>query len=199
LSYRTLAIVAAGLLLGAGSRYWTRRPPPPPPARPGIVVPQAAGEITIDGEFEDPGWQNAVHTGAFRTVSGAEARPYSDARFVQRDGQLFIILYAADEDIRTDGSDAFQLRFVTAEGERPLEISPKGDVKSAGWDSHARVSIDRDGTFDDPSDQDEEWVVEMALPLAALGLRGAPGERLQLTIRRGSAGWGLREPVSLAL
>jgi hypothetical protein len=46
------------------------------------------------------------------------------------------------------------------------------------------VAVDRDGTLDDPSDEDEEWVVEAAIPLAALGVTGAPGTRIQIEVSR---------------
>ena len=33
----------------------------------------------------------------------------------------------------------------------------------------ARAAVDRDGSIDDPHDDDEEWVIESALPLGAIG------------------------------
>jgi hypothetical protein len=46
------------------------------------------------------------------------------------------------------------------------------------------VAVDRDGTLDDESDEDEEWIVEMAIPMEALGLEGVSGERVGLELRR---------------
>jgi len=40
------------------------------------------------------------------------------------------------------------------------------------------------GVLNDPSDEDEEWVVEAALPLMALGLAAAPGTRFSVAISR---------------
>ena len=39
---------------------------------------------------------------------------------------------------------------------------------------------------------DEEWVVEMEIPLAALGLQGKAGERAEVRIRRCDVGSGQR-------
>ena len=207
---RASLLVMAGVLLGLATGVAVTHGPRPrrvvgdvEPAGPVMEVPRAAGEITIDGELEDPGWAGPVaRTGAF-TTDGQPTHPYSDARFVHRNGQLFVVLYAADEDIRTTnaghddplyGADAFQLTFRTASGEFLVDISSAGVVTDArrrtsgapdfGWESHARVAVDRDGTTNDPSDNDEEWVVEMAIPLDALGLTGRAGERIGLEVRR---------------
>ncbi len=207
-------VVALGVLLGgavgAAAVRFSRAHPAAheveQPVTSGLVieVPRAAGEITIDGELEDPGWSGPMgRTGAFTTPDGRAAHPYSDARFVHRNGQLFVVLYAADEDIRATsarhdeplyGADAFQLTLRTTSGELSLDVSAAGVVTDARrsasgaldftWESHARVAVDRDGTPNDPSDQDEEWVVEMAIPLDALGLRGRAGERIGLEVHR---------------
>ena len=207
-------IVALGVLLGGGAgvaavRFSRARHVAhdvEQPVESGLVieVPRVAGEITIDGELEDPGWSGPMgRTGAFTTADGRPAHPYSDARFVHRNGQLFVVLYAADEDIRATsarhdeplyGADAFQLTLRTTSGELSLDVSSAGVVTDArrsasgaldfDWESHARVAVDRDGTPNDPSDQDEEWVVEMAIPLEAIGLTGRAGERIGLEVHR---------------
>jgi hypothetical protein len=216
---RTAVVVAVGVILGgavgAATVRFARAQPVThvahavgPRARvesePVIVVPRAAGEITIDGELEDPGWSGPMgRTGAFTTSDGRAAHPYSDARFVHRNGQLFVVLYAADEDIRaTDArhddplydADVFQLTLRTTSGEFSIDVSSAGVVTDArrsasgaldfGWESHARVAVDRDGTANDPSDQDEEWVIEMAIPLDAIGVAERSGERIGVELHR---------------
>lgn len=166
-----------------------------------LAVPAVDHAIAIDGELED--WNGAgARTGAF-VADGRSARPYSDARFLHRDGALYMVLYAADEDIRSAGArhddplylaDAFELVFRTRQGEHVLYVSPRGVTTDAAktsdgkldfaWESHARVAVDVDGVIDDAHDMDEEWVVEMALPLEALGLRDQTGERVGLSLRR---------------
>jgi hypothetical protein len=47
------------------------------------------------------------------------------------------------------------------------------------------IGRDVDGTVDDPSgEDDEEWLAEIAIPLAELGLAGAPGERVRFSLER---------------
>jgi hypothetical protein len=59
------------------------------------------------------------------------------------------------------------------------------------WQSHAAVAVDRDGTLNRLGDNDEEWVVEMALPLSALGIPDArPGSRIPFAVRRCEVGAG---------
>ncbi len=48
-----------------------------------------------------------------------------------------------------------------------------------------KVAVDRDGTLNKLGDNDEEWVVEMAVPFAALGVSNPEaGLRLPFSIRR---------------
>ena len=190
-----------------------------------LVVPHAAGEIVLDGDMDDPGWtapDGVARTGPFSAESGAAARPYSDARLLWGDGYLYLALYAADEDIRAavtraDGpvwlDDSFHLVFRPGAIEYCVDVSARGVVADAlctdgatpdsSWNSGAHVSGDLDGTPNDPADSDEEWVVEMAIPLASLGLRGERGERLGFSVRRCDApkgeprvcsGWGAGQP-----
>ena len=82
-------------------------------------------------------------------------------------------LYAADEDLRSrDGDGHLHDAFVvvlTSDGgrEQRLEVTLPCNVTGGG--TRVKVACDADGTLDDPSD-DEEWGVEMAIPLDTLGL-----------------------------
>jgi hypothetical protein len=219
----SVAAVALGalLLIGLGCRRHGQRRRVSHAAHaasatlaPEIVrVPRAALAPMIDGELEDPAWREAAMAGAFVAADGTPARPHSQIRATQRDGTLYLALYAADEDIRggtasADGpvwlsGDAFHLELGTAGATHLLDVSPRGvltDAKRSGeparaghaargtWDfaraSGARLGLVVDGTLDDASDDDEEWVVELAVPLASLGLTGARGERVTLRARR---------------
>lgn len=168
-----------------------------------LSVPRATGDVRIDGELDDGAWSTPVgRTGPF-TSGGSVARPYSDARVMWRDGTLYLALYAADENIVAPAvmhdaplwaGDSFHVVFRRGNVEMSIDVSPRGVVTDgqrvgggpfdARWESRARVAVDRDGTIDDPSDEDEEWVVEMAIPMDAFGLTGTPGERLGLEVGR---------------
>jgi hypothetical protein len=52
------------------------------------------------------------------------------------------------------------------------------------WNSGAHVSREIDGSLNDPRGLDEEWAIELAVPLEALGMRGERGENIGLMLRR---------------
>ncbi len=117
------------------------------------VLPRARMPIVIDGDWGEPAWNLQALRGVF-TANGAQARPYSEIRLMRDDRDLFVALYAADEDIRS--TDAFEL----ALGTRVMTLHPTTNVIEG-----VRAGVDLDGTLDKPSDDDEEWVVELAIPL----------------------------------
>ena len=167
----------------------------------------------LDGRIEEALWrETAARTGPFVDHAGAAARPYSEARAAWSDeagGTLYLALYAADIDLEArvteaDGpmqlDDAFRLTFAaaaTAGAETrdafALEGLVRGTMSDArtsaagtdtSWNSGARLAADTDGTVNDATDDDEEWTLEWAIPLAAVGHRGDPGETVPLSIRR---------------
>jgi Carbohydrate family 9 binding domain-like len=176
-----------------------------------LPVTHAQGSITLDGDTDDPGWQGAVaRTGGFVDADGALARPHTEAKVAWGDGYLYVELYAADQDIHAshevaDGpvweSDSFHLVFSDGTTEHSFDVSPLGTltdgerkvaVAAPGsprpfdyrWNSGAHVSHELDGTPDRSGDEDEEWVIEMAIPFDALGLAGQKGERIGLSMHR---------------
>jgi hypothetical protein len=192
------------------------------------VVPRVPRGPDVDGELDDGAWTSALRSGAFTIEDGERARPHSEARLVWGDGQLFFGLYAADDDVEAritekDGplwlSDAFQIVLRTDGETFHLDVSPRGTLTDArvqgggaldfGWSSGAHVASDVDGTIDNAKDRDEEWVIEMAIPLASLGIAGRSGERIELSVRRcdklreGSracGAWGTEKaPIALVL
>jgi hypothetical protein len=134
------------------------RDAPPIALAPG-EVPMVTAPIVVDGELHERDW-NAIARFAAFTANGAEARPYSQIRLLRDSQTLYVGLYAADQDIRS--TDAFEL----ALGTLTLSIDPRGRITPpvAG----ARATADVDETLDDPRDEDEEWVIEAAIPIAAI-------------------------------
>lgn len=205
----TLAVVGVGGALGFGLARRGGSAPASFPVEGATVlkVPHAQGNIVLDGDMDDPGWTRAsARTQAFVGPDGVSpARPHSEARIVWGDGYLYLGLYAADEDIRAEstehdtlapGDDAFTVTFSDGRMERVIEVSPVGTLKDGArragtggqldlaWESEAHVSIEHDGTPNHPGDKDEEWVIEMAIPLEALGMVGQKGESVALSLRR---------------
>ncbi len=169
-----------------------------------LRVPRTPSAITIDGETDEAAWVSGpARTGAFLAPSGAPAQPYSEARLLWGNGELYLTLYAADDDIesratRNDGplwmDDSFRVTLSRDGVDYVIEVAPSGIVADAirrdggaldyKWQSGARIARDMDGTLNDPKDNDEEWVIEMAIPLAALGMKGESGETVTFSLSR---------------
>jgi hypothetical protein len=171
-----------------------------------LHVPHAPASIIIDGDTDDPGWlrpPGPARTGAFVLPNGAATQPYSDARLVWGDGQLYLALYASDEDIESHVEtpdsplwleDDFRVEFRNGDMAYSIEVSPKGVVtdgrrKGNGewdytWNAGAHVSKEMDGSLNEPKDRDEEWMIEMAIPFESLGMKGEPGESIWFSARR---------------
>ncbi|HKA88558.1 MAG TPA: hypothetical protein VKE22_12900 [Haliangiales bacterium] len=149
------SLLLAALALGCAKRA----------AAPAIAVPATTTEIHCDGELTEPPWRSPARTGAFVDARGNAVAPYSEARFLRDAERLYVGLYAADQDIQS-ATDAFVLTFASDRGRATFSLSPRGEVTPpvAGL----LVGADADGTIDDSTDEDEEWVVEAGFPLKAL-------------------------------
>ncbi len=178
-------------------------------ATPGVLrVPYAKTAVAIEQHDDDLTWQRAVTTGPLREAGkDTQARPYSNARLLWDEKNLYLSLYAADQDIQAPEKkhdaplwlhDAFAVRLQLDVPGSPVylfDVAPSGAVTdlvqqpgarpSAAWQSGARVSIDVDGTVNDATgEDDEEWVVFVALPWQSLGIAPKPGLRLRASVGR---------------
>lgn len=129
-----------------------------PPAARSDGIPRTDTAIEIDGELREPAWNARALRGVLED-HGVQARPYSQIRLLHDDASLYVGLYAADENI--GAADAWQL----ALGARTLRVDASGHTDAPD----VRAGVDVDGTRDAPADFDEEWVIELAVPLASLG------------------------------
>jgi hypothetical protein len=190
-----------------------------------LRVPRAPGPITLDGDTDDPGWRSGAgtpgpaRTGAFLLESGDPAVPYSEARLVWGGEYLYLALFASDEDIesRVDRADApvgpdddsFHVVFTQGDVQYAIDVSPNATVTDARregtgewdvkWSSGAHAWRELGGTVNAPQNVDEEWEIEIAIPLASLGMLGESDENIGLSFRRCDtpkessrvcAGWG---------
>ena len=172
-----------------------------------LHVPHATAPITLDGDTDDKGWllpPGPARTGDFRMAGGEAARPYSHARLVWSGDFLYLALYASDEDIesRVDAPDAppgpnddtFRVVFSNGDAEYAFDLSPAAVLTDAtrhaggewdrSWNSGAHASREIDGTMNDPKNLDEEWEIELAVPLASLGLAAERGENIAMSLHR---------------
>jgi hypothetical protein len=180
-----------------------------------LAVPRVAGRVAINAELEGKKlWEaDTGVTRNFKDAAGHGMVPYTEAKARWGDGKLYLMLYAGDLDLQGtvrahDGAverdDAFHLEFGRGDEVRVISVSvlgtvadalcrgtPTGRVCDRSWESKARVAVDRDGTLNKVGDNDEEWVIEMAVPLASLGLSDArPGTRIPFSVRRCEVGHG---------
>ena len=129
-----------------------------------LVIPQVGAPLHCDGELDEVAWHTPARTGAFLDATGEMASPYSEARFLRDDKYLYVALYAADEDIRS--TDAFVLDLGSSRGHMRIRFTAGG--KLAPDLKGAKIAVDTDGSIDQSKNDDEEWVVEAALPLAEI-------------------------------
>lgn len=128
---------------------------PPKVAPRADVIPKTSVAIALDGELHEPPWNERAFRAVLAGDDGQQARPYSEIRLLHDDRALYVGLYAADQDIRS--TDAWELTI----GTRTLRIDATGKPSEPG----IATGIDRDGTLDNPGDDDEEWVIEAAIPI----------------------------------
>lgn len=152
---------AVALAASAGCRG-AHHTAPAGPAK-GDAIPHTTMPIAIDGEWDEADWAKVALRDQFLGHDGKLARPSSEVRFLHDDHDLIVALYAADEDIRSD--DAFDFSV----GSLALHVTAPGQVTPAVPGVRAKTGFD-EGTLDHPQDDDEEWVVELAIPLARTGL-----------------------------
>ena len=179
LAISVAAVVVVLAAVGGAMTARARKTPPPASNLPSLAIPFASDQLDFDGELDEASWRASARSGSFKARNGKEATPYSDARFDWTSSSLRVGLYAADQDIVS--ADAFHVEIDSGGTKRALDVNAKCAVN--GLDG-VRVACDSDGTVDVPGDMDEEWVVEMEIPLAAIGLAASPGARTTITIRR---------------
>jgi Carbohydrate family 9 binding domain-like len=195
--------------------------PAPPPTAPSLRVPRTTATFKLDGEASEPPWNAAAaRTGAFVDAHGEAARPYSEARFLWDAENLYVLLYAADNDILAhvtahDGpvwiDDSFSIHLtptVPLPGGGPaptysFDVNPAGVVTDArrmpggkddvSWESGIKLGVDLDGKINESTSDDEEWVVEAAIPLASMGIEPRPGTRVLVDVSRCDTPRGTKE------
>ena len=152
------------------------------PAPLAIGVPATKAALTLDGELGEQDWLDEALVPFHRSGSSESARPHSEARFLHDAKNLYVGLYAADEDLRHD--DEFVLRLDAGKGAREVAFPVSGSAREiGGWKSGVALAMDVDGTVDDASDDDEEWGVEASIPLASLGAVTS-GAKIAFSVRR---------------
>lgn len=144
------------------------------PAGPPLAANRAAAPPVIDGELSEQAWlADAKSPPLADTRSGRRGSPYAEARALWDDRALYLAFYVADMNLETrDRIGAI----ISGQGANTFEIAidPRGTLHAhpAPAPAGVRGAVDSDGTVNRPSDDDEEWTAEIAVPWSALGLPG---------------------------
>ncbi|MFN3653398.1 MAG: carbohydrate-binding family 9-like protein [Armatimonadota bacterium] len=185
----------------------TERPAPapaPPGALPRYECRRAAGEISVDGSLDDPGWKGAVPLSRLRLASGAgEPAQETEVLAAWDEHHLYVAFSCKDSDIwgnftqRDDplyDEEVVEV-FLCPTGDLrhyyEIEVSPcnvlfdayvfnpEGDRRTMlvdrQWNAAGiRTAVRVAGTLNDRSSHDLGWITEIAIPFADLGLSGPP-------------------------
>ncbi|MFI5299703.1 MAG: hypothetical protein ACHREM_16575 [Polyangiales bacterium] len=177
-----------------------------------LHVAHVTAPITIDGELDEEPWRTVVvRSGPLVAANGAPGRPHSDARLFWAGDALYLGLYAADGDLRgsdaTRIGDAFHVELSRGKDVYSIDVDISGVLKEqarhggavdASWRSGAKIGHEADGTIkpraggsapkkenaEEGEDGDEEWVLELAVPLASIGAKPVKGESFGIVVRR---------------
>jgi hypothetical protein len=158
-----------------------------------VYIPHATGPITIDGVGADPGWGVSQLSQEFPAAEGsAEPSGSAKAKLSWDDDYLYAYITIVDTDIVSPYTkhdetlwlgDAVEM-FIDADrngrGYVELQVSPANvtfdswfeDTRSGKggdptWESNMKTAVKLRGTVA-PSDADQGWDVEMAIPWAAV-------------------------------
>jgi hypothetical protein len=208
---------------------------PPEPTSAALEVPRARAPFWPTGHFRIQIWANAANTHTLLDAQGKGAVPMNEARFLWDDAHLYVFFYGGDLDLESrttkhDGpvwtDDSIALIFpqpdgsqrviqigitgVVADGVCPADAAALSDARcDLKWESGVRAATDADGTLNKIGDNDEEWAIEAAIPLAAIGVAApAAGRRVPFAVRRCDmqhdgphecGAWGERPPGVLLL
>jgi len=167
-----------------------------PPAAPAENLPEYRVKKTkkapqIDGDLSDPAWAEAAPVELMGSLDGRKPSYRTTARLLYDDQDLYVsfdcedaniqgTLFRRDDPIYTQ--EAVEI-FIDADGDgrtyNELEVSPNNTLFDAyfperrngmdlSWDSGTKSAVKFKGTINNPSDRDQGWTVEMAIPIAKL-------------------------------
>jgi hypothetical protein len=152
-----------------------------------VAIPRATSPIAIDGKCcADPGWRDSFESPLLEDSRGHTA-PFTRLRATADDANLYIEVYVADADMRSQGD-----RVRLTVGPVVVELTPKGAQAPPG----VRSAVDTDDVIDDAQSNDEEWVNEVAIPWARLGSHEVPVRAFRVDVGVGGPPHALAWPRS---
>lgn len=164
----------------------------------GYVAYRAPGPIVVDGRLDDEGWRGVPWTDPFIDIEGeARPRPRFRTRAKLCWDDAFLYIAADLEEPDVSGTLTEHDAVIFHDNDFEVFIDPDGDnheyyefeinALNTGWDLRLvkpyrdggpalneweipglKTAVHVRGTLNDPSDEDEGWSVEIALPWAVL-------------------------------
>jgi hypothetical protein len=152
---------------------------------------RAAKPPVIDGLLDDEVWRTATPVELVRSLDGGKPSLRTVARLAYDDANLYVSFDCEDPDVwgtllhRDDpiyNEEVVEI-FIDADADgrtyNEIEVSPNNTVFDAyfparrqgmdtSWDSGMKSAVKVRGTINNPSDRDDGWSVEMAIPIARL-------------------------------
>ncbi len=170
----------------------------PPPE---VQAVYAKDPVTIDGRLDDAVWALApayeLQLGEDRAVNGAVLREPGRVRFAWNENYLYAAFEFTDSDVVAEGKEDGQHHYSLGDVAElflwpdahtwywELYATPHGKQSSFFFPSpgrmlpstfknhlHLQVAAEVQGTFNDWSDRDHGWTVEMAIPVQEITARG---------------------------
>ena len=160
------------------------------------IIPFIEGPLTIDGKEHESSWQNAPWSAPFIDIEGNKKPPYeTHVKMLWDSTNLYIFAQIEEPHIWGDITERDAVMYYNNDFE--VFIDPSGDTRNyaeieinaqnAVWDlllskpyrtggkyntqwdiPDIQTAVFIDGTLNDPSDIDQGWSVEMAIPLEYL-------------------------------
>jgi len=180
-------------------------------ALPEYHVTRTAKPPVIDGALTDQVWTKARAVELVNSLDGRKTTVRTMVRLLYDDEHLYVAFDCEDPDVwgtlmkRDDpiyNEEVVEI-FIDANGDgrtyNEIEVSPNNTVFDAyfparrqgmdtSWDSGVKSAVRVRGTLNDPSDRDEGWTVEMAIPIGRLAevphLPPRPGDRWRFNLYR---------------
>ncbi len=184
----------------------------PPSIQRDLVVLRADQAITIDGKLDEAAWSRARSTGDFGNLSGeGPVKPTTSAKMLWDDTNLYIAFDCSDSDIWTNYNKKDDPLYreettevmIDADGSGStyyeMQVNPVNAVYDAyfpkrrkgmdiSWDAGLKSAVQVKGTVNQRTDKDQGWIVEMAIPLAAMkdapNMPPKPGDKWRLNLYR---------------
>jgi len=161
-------------------------------------------KITVDGQLEEPAWQQALPARDFieqRPRTGQPASEKTEVRFLYDDDNLYVgaicfdsdmahsVVHELKEDFNFGQSDLLNVHFDTLHDRRSafsFGVNPAGAKRDQQLQNDGDLTnIDWDGVFDvKVSRNDESWIAEFVIPFKTLRFSNEPIQEWGVNITR---------------